>query len=94
MVRHVAPAEIIGAANAAPAAPVSTPMYMTKHLKSFRHFLSKNSIKLNRLLQSPRTVVPTKSDSDIILCLQKPSKTLTVYTSLPDRINTQVIYRF
>ena len=28
MVRHVAPAEIIGAANAAPAAPVSTPMYV------------------------------------------------------------------
>ena len=27
MVRHVAPAEIIGAANAAPAAPVSMPMY-------------------------------------------------------------------
>ena len=26
MVRHVAPAEIIGAANAAPAAPVPTPM--------------------------------------------------------------------
>ena len=28
MVRHVAPAEIIGAANAAPATPVSTPMYI------------------------------------------------------------------
>ena len=28
MVRHVAPAEIIGAANAAPAAPVSTPMVL------------------------------------------------------------------
>ena len=27
MVRHVAPAEIIGAAKAAPASPVSTPMY-------------------------------------------------------------------
>ena len=27
MVRNVAPAEIIGAANAAPVAPVSTPMY-------------------------------------------------------------------
>ena len=28
MVRHVAPAGIIGAANAAPAAPVSTSMYL------------------------------------------------------------------
>ena len=28
MVRHVAPAEIIGAENAAPAAPMSMPMYM------------------------------------------------------------------
>ena len=30
MVRHAAPAEIIGAANAAPAAPVSTPMHWAR----------------------------------------------------------------
>ena len=30
MVRHAAPAEIIGAANAAPAAPVSTPMHWVR----------------------------------------------------------------
>ena len=30
MVRHVALAEIIGAANAASAAPMSTPMYMSQ----------------------------------------------------------------
>ena len=28
MVRHVAPAEIIGVANAAPASPVHTPMHL------------------------------------------------------------------
>ena len=55
------------------------------------------------------TVVPTKSDSDTLLCLQLPSKTLTctltsleltridrslVFVSYPqDRIITQVIYR-
>ena len=54
------------------------------------------------------TVVPTKSDIDVKLCLQSISKTLTctpnleltridrslVYQSYPeDRINTQVIYR-
>ena len=37
------------------------------------------------------TVVPTKSDNDVILCLQ-------LYTPLDltpsDRINTQVMYRF
>ena len=49
------------------------------------------------------TVVPTKSDSDTILCFQLLSKTLTctlridrllVYVSYPqDRIITQVIFR-
>ena len=34
MVRHVAPAEIIGAANAAPAAPMSTPMVLSYDVAS------------------------------------------------------------
>ena len=55
------------------------------------------------------TVMPTKSDSDIMPCLQLPSKNINLYTapepmrinrslvykSFPvDRINTQVTYRF
>ena len=35
MVMHVAQAEIIGAANAAPAAPVSTPMCLTLNFVSY-----------------------------------------------------------
>ena len=35
MVRHVAPAEIIGAANAAPAAPVPTPMVIIEKAAKF-----------------------------------------------------------
>ena len=53
------------------------------------------------------TVLPAKSDSDVVFCLQLLSKTLTytlhlmridrslMYLSYPvDMINTQVIYRF
>ena len=45
------------------------------------------------------TVLPTKSDSDVIFCLQSYQELIIdislVYYSYPqDRINTQVIYRF
>ena len=45
------------------------------------------------------TVVPTKSDSDVMFCLQSYQGLMIdksiVYQSYPqDRINTQVIYQF
>ena len=42
MVWHVTPAEIIGAANAAPAAPVSTPMHIKHKNISFTYPLIRN----------------------------------------------------
>ena len=53
MVRHVARAEIIGAANAAPAAPVSTPMcmhaYTCRYIKTFIYLHSYMKIKASAL---------------------------------------------
>ena len=46
MVRHVTPAEIIGAANAAPAAPVPTPMFLHNLYHMFKALVGKCFINL------------------------------------------------
>ena len=73
--------------------------------------MMKSSQKLSSSLENSfeeATVVPTKSDSDVILCLQLLSKTQTCTLHLSiresidhlcinppvERINTQVIYPF
>ena len=46
MVRLVAPAEIIGAANAAPTAPMSTPMQRSNKLHKWEHILRYNNLAI------------------------------------------------
>ena len=49
-------------------------VYQYQHTKDVRLFISKQTANAYMVLPS---VVPTKSDSDVILCLQLLSKTLT-----------------
>ena len=46
------------------------------HIRKQRHFKSIDE-KTKKRLQLPPTVGPTKSDSDVIICLQLLSKALT-----------------
>ena len=59
MVQHVAPAEIIGAANAAPAAPVSTPMHAypqsaSRLLWKYQHLSDQSYLANYRIVLSHR----------------------------------------
>ena len=70
---------------------------MKKIYYSTRHLVISNAYRLHHTRTA--TIVPTKSDSDVMFCLQsyqgiRIDRSL-VYQSYPqDRINTQVIYRF